>query len=245
MPGTLKDEVICFVHIPKTGGNSFRKSCLLPTYDRTETYRFQSYRQLILDPPGNTTKLIVGHAPYGIHRLMWNRQVRRNVIYITILREPLDRCISNYFFIKQLSSSNQPHPSSTDAERHNIVDFYRLPRHQNRQTKYIAGFPASLLLGALGDNLTGKRLLAIAKQNLAKQFASFGILEHLSEYQSWFADRYGLSNENVVAPWTQTKVRPQTNELSKTEIERLSQYNQLDCELYKYAKRLFLERYAS
>ena len=237
------NDLLCFVHIPKTGGTSFKKSCLLPNFHDSEVYQFQGFKKLLLTPPTESTNLIVGHCSYGIHRLIWNRQVRERIAYCTILREPVDRCISNYYFIRQGDYPNYKHPNLPDAKRYSLVEFYRIPKYQNRQTKFIAGFPAAKVLGAYSGSLGDRRLLEVAKSNLERQFDSFGLLECLSDYQAWFCERYGFANANVRDTDKTTKVRPRIDELTAVEAEEILQSNHLDYQLYEYARNLYWARY--
>ncbi|WP_017328253.1 hypothetical protein [Synechococcus sp. PCC 7336] len=130
-----------------------------------------------------------------------------------------------------------------DAKRFSLVEFYQLAKHQNQQTKYIAGFPVNRILGLYGGSIGERNLLKIAKHNLTHNFDSFGILEFLSEYQSWFCDRHGFQNTAVRDVKTKTKVRPKIAELSDFEISEIRRCNALDFQLYDFARQLFVARY--
>jgi len=104
-----EDATIIFTHIPKAAGTTleriFHAIALLKrvpmkrfygslynmdsdknatAYEKFENYSDKSLAKL---------KFISGHLPYGIHD-----RLEGNPLYITVLREPLSRCISHFRF---------------------------------------------------------------------------------------------------------------------------------------------------
>ncbi len=83
-----------FIRIEKTAGGSILRSLIqanVQTYYLEGGYRaFSSYWQ------GRHADCVHGHVPYGLQVL-----TRRPVQYIAMLREPVDRVVSFYHFIRE------------------------------------------------------------------------------------------------------------------------------------------------
>jgi len=78
-PIQYKNNVI-FTHIPRTAGSTISYS--IPLFARRECYLFDE----------KSPSILAGHYPYGIHKI-FNIS---NPIYITFLRDPVERCISAF-----------------------------------------------------------------------------------------------------------------------------------------------------
>jgi len=98
-----EDTALLFMHIPKTAGTSMR---LLLEQFFTKKQRVYLYGG---EPPGITleafrdlptdekehVRLVYGHFRFGVHE--WLPQKAR---YVTMLRDPVDRVVSLYYFYK-------------------------------------------------------------------------------------------------------------------------------------------------
>ena len=92
----MEEKNFLFIHIPKTSGSSFKASLLRRYADKHgRYYNFRGLRKLFIDSKKDL-KVIGGHMPYGAHHFL-NKQYH----YITFLRDPIQRSISHYYFIKQ------------------------------------------------------------------------------------------------------------------------------------------------
>jgi hypothetical protein len=77
--------------IPKTATESIQKSMIDAGLDVYITMKYEPYINYVEAISHN---IISGHFHYGIHALI---SPRKNYKYITTLREPLERAISNYY----------------------------------------------------------------------------------------------------------------------------------------------------
>ncbi len=83
--------------IPKTATESIQKSMIDAGLDVYITMKDEPYINYVEAASHN---IISGHFHYGIHALC---SPRENYKYITTLREPLERAISNYYHYKKVN----------------------------------------------------------------------------------------------------------------------------------------------
>src|SRR5947207_1188941 len=126
---------LLFTHVHKTAGTSFEESVIYPNVDQERIHRFLGVWNL-LKSRSQVIDYVSGHYPYGIHMFMKSDGPN---IYFTILREPLDRAVSYYYFVKQLDTRLFRHHNLPDVIGFDIARFYGLKKYQNIQTKFTAG----------------------------------------------------------------------------------------------------------
>ncbi|MEO8044949.1 MAG: sulfotransferase family 2 domain-containing protein [Spartobacteria bacterium] len=223
-------EALIFLHIPKTAGTTLNR-IIEWQYSPLAIFTMDPYRirataeRFKRLPEGRRRRLRVvrGHLTYGIHEFL-----PQGASYITILREPVARVLSAYYFV--LRRPLNPLHRKLKKERLSIEDCIRLfPQRQNLQCRFIAG---------VEDTATnGERLLDLAKENLAKSFSVVGISERFEESLMLMAKTFDWripSYEN----WKVAKTRPQ---IDPGAVELIREHNRLDLELYEFGKGLFEE----
>src|SRR5882724_3637635 len=98
---------------------------IIPNIAPDKILPFEGMRALLRDGR-KPFDFLDGHYPYGIHRF---GSGSTPITYITILREPLDRAISNYYFVKQCDTADYQHPDLADVKRSDLGEFFSLPKH--------------------------------------------------------------------------------------------------------------------
>ena len=168
-------------------------------------------------------RVVRGHMLYGIHEFL-----PQGATYITMLRDPVARVLSAYYFI--LRRPLNPLHRKLKKERLTVEDCLRLfPERHNLQCRFIAGVKNT----AIAD----ERLLDLAKENLTKSFSVVGICERFDESLMLIAKTIGWEvpfYENCKV----SKTRPQIN---SSTVEMIRDHNRLDVELYEFSKGLFEE----
>jgi hypothetical protein len=182
-------------------GKAFKIGCY---YDHLEAY-------LNRVPGGDETiHCIYGHIYFGAHRCL-----SKPFTYMTMLRDPVDRVISHYYYLLA------KHHFKTNVS---FEDFIRLDVNRNVQTQYISGDPCPDLQKA--------------KEHLDAYFSVVGITERFDESLFLMKRQFGwqkaeYTNRNV------TLYRPAKEQLSPELIEFVKGHNELDMELYEHAVDLF------
>ncbi|WP_036479481.1 sulfotransferase family 2 domain-containing protein [Myxosarcina sp. GI1] len=220
---------IIFTHIPKTSGTSFRKHSIDPNFDAREIYEGKGRLALITKLNKRKIKIIQGHIRFGIHRYIACRP-----IYITFFRDPIQRAISEYFFIKQSKYSTYTHPDHALVENLPLQDFFKLKYRDNLQTRFIAGYGYDKIIG------NSEKLLDKAIENLDKCYKVIGIKERFDEslccFQNYF-DWKQVKDRDYLEK--KTLVKSKIEDLDANVLESLHQSHVLDLKLYEYATAKF------
>lgn len=219
-----------FTHVPKTAGTSFMHSVLIPTFgeDRIVDVQIRQFRNRVHEEH----EVVVGHNAYGGHLL-----TRRPVRYVTFLREPIDRAISHYYFIRGCDPRLCQHPLYGEAMRLSLSDFYRQQRFQNGMARMIAGFWWDNWMA----NLPGieKMLRRVAESNLRTRYVAFGIQERFHESIKHIVHDFGWKCLPTRERHKETHDRIGMSDLDSNTLEVLIDAHQADIDLYRYAEQLF------
>jgi hypothetical protein len=220
-----EDLLDIFMHIPKTGGTTlsaiFRKQ-----YKVNEIFDHDSYESKIkkVDQLGveekRKIKAVAGHYNYGIHQ-----HFSKPSNYFTMLRDPVDRVISLYYFLQNY------HPGYERVRDMTLEEFVlKDPEAQNHQTILVCGKP---------ENPDIEK----AKENL-KTFTVVGVTELFNETLFFLKKEYDWGDIHYTRK-NITKNRLAKEEVPSELINLISHYNALDLELYDFAKKLLYEKLQS
>ncbi|NWR83347.1 H6ST2 sulfotransferase, partial [Furnarius figulus] len=198
-------------------------------------------------------------APSALNTL-FSSPLGRNFYYITILRDPVSRYLSEWRHVQRgatwkaslhvcdgRSPTTEELPScytGDDWSGCSLQEFMDCPYNlaNNRQVRMLSDL--SLVgcynLSVMPEEQRNKVLLDSAKENL-KRMAFFGLTEFQRKTQYLFEKTF---NMNFISPFTQyNSTRASSVEIDKQTQQRIEALNFLDVELYDYAKDLFLQRY--
>ena len=219
----IPEYPIIFLHLPKTAGTSLRLT-IQKNYRARDLYfvysrhpQFHSIEEFRAFAPEDFRKyrIIMGHFPFNKRLLPF--EDRR---FVTIVREPVQRCISYY-----------RHVMGRDEWQGREVDLPEYLRTsgdiqlQNHQVR--------LLSGMKRDPITDEHLER-AKQNIERYFLYTGVAESFSETVNDLADILGWGNRNIFQENVSVKDRPVINNVSEEALERIKALNELDIELYEW-----------
>ncbi|XP_070616100.1 heparan-sulfate 6-O-sulfotransferase 2 [Erythrolamprus reginae] len=274
------EDLMVFLHIQKTGGTTFGRHLVRNIQlERPCQCRAGQKKCVCLRPGKRETWLFSRFSTgwsCGLHAdwteltncvpalLDSKRDARdrtsRNYYYITILRDPVSRYLSEWRHVQRgatwkaslhvcdgRSPTSEELPScysGDDWSGCSLQEFMDCPYNlaNNRQVRMLADL--SLVgcynLSVMPEEQRNKVLLDSAKENL-KRMAFFGLTEFQRKTQYLFEKTF---NMNFISPFTQYN----TTRASSVDIEgptqrRIEALNFLDVDLYDYAKDLFLQRY--
>jgi hypothetical protein len=193
----------------------------------------------VVQNAGSETRCIYGHMAYfGIHHLI---DADVDPRYITFLREPVSRCISLYYHLKN-NSQNVWHQEIM-RNGWSIDEWFE----KSQALWQFDGQLRHLLLGSRDDVLTepeltrehleeGKRLL--------RQFWYIGLTETFEQDAQYL---YGSLRFRKYSNREKVNVTPGKREVPAALKQAIAERNALDIELYNYARELrtqFINRHA-
>ncbi|NET50222.1 MAG: sulfotransferase family protein, partial [Merismopedia sp. SIO2A8] len=233
-----EDEQMCFVHIPKTAGTTM-SAILESRFDHKRICPTPYWRELKLMPPEQLKdyQLFRGHFPYSVSEL-----IPKTPVFITMLRDPIERVISAYEFMKTCIIM---HPNAQKVQEKartlSLKDYVRDPEVNgvvNSQTIMVAGRE----IQDISVPATDSKWLEIAKENL-QTFAWVGITEQFWQSVGVLSYQFGWSPPDQIQRLMVGKKKLRRENLTQDVIDAIAECNQLDLELYDYAKSLFEQQY--
>ena len=235
---------VLFLHIPKAGGQALGE--YIDAQTRIETgeaggnallsggvaylpYGF--FKERPLEVPEPTVRLlgrgdlraVIGHFWFGLHE-----HLARPSLYVTALRDPVERIVSLYCYAKL-------------HETMSLDEFVAAPPFRevdNDQTRRLAG--ADPDLGACAPDLLDQ-----AKENLRRHFAVVGTTERIDETVVLLERRLGWGGAAVCHSRNVTPGRPAVAALPPHTVAAIRRRNELDFELWRYASQWLDEAIAA
>lgn len=229
------DETTIFLHVPKAGGTTLQ-SIVERHYRPSETFFAGTLVQDAVRHLRRTDRdtragirLATGHIPYGLHDDLPGRYS-----YFTVLREPVDRVVSFFYFVRQ-NGDHYLHDFSSTAGM-GLAEFMNSGASvmlDNAQTRLISGVWDQVPYGELSPDA-----LELAKRRLRDRFDVVGLSERFDETLLMLGRRYGWKHlyyrsQNVTAK------RPKVDALDEDDRQAVVEKNRLDEQLYVYAQELF------
>lgn len=172
----------------------------------------------------NQLKCVGGHCWFGVHQ-----NFSKPFKYFTMLRNPLERVISEYYYILERPN----HKAFSEVKTLSLSDFIQhFPvKSSNQQTRRLSG-------------LIHKPDLDLAKFNLTHHFEVAGIAEMFNESVYLMKKVFGW-NDIEYQKANVTKTRPSMKEIPSDILKELEDRNQMDIELYEFAKTELINQLAS
>jgi hypothetical protein len=214
-----------FQHVPKTAGTSLWVA-FVGLFGRDQ----------VSDPVGSEEFMTDEEAAaLRRYRLVSGHLSRRDIVrhfpdlpVLTVVRHPLDREISSYYFHRALPTPNMANEMTIDEFFFRTYNRDGTRELWNRQVRQLGGQQRD-------SNLDLRAALAAAKENL-KRCAWLGVYDRLDadlerlRRLADFSDLPALPNERV------TEVRPACDEVPEQLRRRILDTHPYDLELYHWAR---------
>jgi len=224
-----KQTTVLFDHLPKCGGttinlyltNHYPKRYVFRLLGTNPKKSVEEFRNLPKKKRWST-KLIYGHAAHDLQGL-----THPDTFAITVFREPIDRIISHYYYVKQTKN----HYLHDKIINENILleDYCSSNLSVELSNWYVTHFTGLSLLEVENNP---NESIEIALKNILEMYDVIGFQEDIPFFVNQLKDRLSLKVPQNLEKKNKTKNRLQIEELNQETIDKISQSNSLDIKLY-------------
>jgi len=239
-PGPPVIDPIVLVHVPRCAGGAFahylKKNCGAPGRAKLGFGGDSSVCAGVSDAP-----VIAGPVPFAKMAELFPEGR-----FVTLLRHPVERVISQYQAWRDPSELRPERVATMSPERFRVlcaVQKMTLEEFVFARDEEIVRNIRNATTGALScEHPKSHRFLESAKENLIRRFWYFGLVEQFEASMRLFRHSLGwrVGFEKSAAHVHRSLARGGAPSLRA--MERLMELNQIDLELYRFAKLLFEDR---
>ncbi len=222
--------MIIYLHIPKCAGTSMM-GVLRRNYGKG-FFRcpvgggWRKLGGLLPEEKRGNVQCLTGHIPWGMHKYFENRAVK----YVTMLRHPVERVVSLFWFIKTFKA----HPYCKAAREMGLYRFCQADLFSdtdNGMTRWISGRDDVGVL-PISSKVEGLDL-ALAKGHIDGMLVGF--VNQFAASIDGFADELGW-HDRTFSHKMKTKKKPNLKHIPYTTRQMIAERNHFDMELYEYAR---------
>ena len=207
---------IIFIHIPKTGGTTIN-AAMNDTYWQTKPG--YNYRHILSDKSSNSGDLF----------LPKNKSKYQNEKIFMMLRHPVDRLVSEYYFI----NNRNEFTNLIKTKPKTFEEYVESPQTQNYVINFLKGNRMYSTVRPTDDDLTS------IIDSIDTLPIHVGIFEQFSESLSYFTKHLGIEWKKDIPIKRMTIRRPKIENLSEELIQLIEKNNALDLKLYEHCLNKF------
>jgi hypothetical protein len=232
-------QTVIFLHIPKTAGSTLfslaRRQYKADAIFHVMSRDYSDFKELQEDRR-NKFELVGGHMCFGVHE-----HIPGPSTYFTILRHPLERVLSYYYYLRDYYSRHQLDDEQYLLElQKDLAEFVatsQILEVDNGQTRRLVGTDGY----KVGFGQCSQEMLEKAKQNILESFSVVGITERFYETILLLGETFAWKNKLFINK-NVTQNKPERHTVDQRAIDLISKYNEFDIELYAFAKNLLREQ---
>ncbi len=224
------EEAVIFLHVPKAAGSTLNR-LIESEYPLFEIYSIDpvffrhswAHLQRLSAKRLRRIRIFKGHMLFGLHTIL-----PQSATYITVLREPVDRVLSAFYFMR----SYKLHPLYWRLKFGNwsLEDYVRRSRRENVQCKILAG-------AEYNEPCTAE-ICETAKANLLRYFSVVGLSERFEESLALMKLRFGWKLQRY-SSFNVTRTRPRKADVPRSTLDLIEERNSFDISLYECAANVF------
>lgn len=227
LPGCL-----LFLHLPKAAGTTL-SSVIWRQYSKEQAYtKWGSptvWEERLRDWSRReraSLRFIGGHFRYGLHK-----QLPQSAEYISVMRDPIERIISQYYFIRRdadhtLHNWVHEKPSSVKEYVERRLNSPHWTGVKNQQARRLAGLEEA-------KEREPKRLVETAKENIRRDFSVVGTTERFDESLLLMQEVYGWGHV-FYRKRKKTGSRPTADDLDAQTRGKIEEVTPADRALYDW-----------
>jgi hypothetical protein len=232
LPAGLRGRQVCFMHIGKTAGTSLQHALMEAMSDAAVFHESLENFDTVAAAELWVNDLVIGHFAY-----QHVAKLRPDRFLITFLRDPIERVLSSYGFLRSVSPVSDYSRTAIDAAKAlTLSEFIRC--HDPAVRMVTENFQAKSLAYDVRPEYRDKitELYGEAARNLSN-FDFVGIVEYFAESLAALSQEIGvlLPNKRLNI----TEARRSEPRASREDIEYIRRLNTVDLALYGRAVRRF------
>lgn len=231
---------LVFLHIPKAAGTTLEDFLLRHYLPAGKVFRFTgapaqlaAFRGLAQEERDGFD-VLSGHVHFGIDGLL-----SEPATYITMLRDPVERIISAYYFI--LAHPEHYLHTYIAGRGFTLHEYATAGLNQESDNDQVRWLTSRLHEEVpLGQVTRG--MLDEAKWNLEHAVSVLGLAERFTDSLRCFAAAFGWGPVAYGKKLNTNRARPKRDQVSPQTVDAIRETNRYDLELYEFAQGLFEEQ---
>lgn len=239
----MPQSTTVFLHIPKTAGTTlytimdrqFSLKRTITVYGELDHLEKVKQAKALSSDLKNKIELVKGHTYLG-----WDKFLPQKVNYFSLLRNPINRFISHYYYIKNLPT----HPLYNFIRDNDIslADFALIKGEDNGQTRFLATIIDDGKI-EYKDRECSSEILQKAKENIQKYSITLGIVEEFDKSLLLLKKKFAWNNIFYIVK-NKNKSRLSAREIPEQTYKLIEKQHQFDLELYEHSKKVFAQSIA-